>query len=314
MDLFKKPNVVLVGKGHKIVKGVDTGRDAIVVGVTHKIAIKDFKKAGLRKQDAIPSNIKGIETDVIEVGEIRALRTTKQRPAPGGVSIGHYEITAGTLGMVVKKDGIRHILSNNHVLANSNDAYIGDSIYQPGPHDGGTEADTIAHLVSFEPIQFVGASDCPIGNFVVNAWNKLAGFFNRQTRLQAITEVINLVDCAIASPIKDEDISDEILEIGIPTGFAEVEIGTKVKKSGRTTGLNEGMVTILEAIVQVGYGSKVAVFTDQIITSKLAEGGDSGSVVLNENNEVIGLLFAGSDQVTIVNDIFNVIDALELDG
>lgn len=309
MNLFKKPNVVLVGKGHKIVKGIDTGRDAIVVGVSHKVPL-----AVLKKREIIPLNIKGVETDVIEVGEIRALRTTKQRPAPGGVSIGHYKITAGTLGMVVKKDGIRHILSNNHVLANSNDAYIGDSIYQPGPHDGGTEADTIAHLVSFEPIQFIGASDCPIGNFVVNAWNKLAGLLRRQTRLQAITEVTNLVDCAIASPIKDEDISDEILEIGIPTGFAEVEIGTKVKKSGRTTGLNEGMVTILEAIVQVGYGSKVAVFTDQIITSKLAEGGDSGSVVLNENNEVIGLLFAGSDQVTIVNDIFSVIDALELDG
>lgn len=311
MDLFKKPNVVLVGRGHKIVNGVDTGRDAIVIGVSHKVPL-----AVLRKHEIIPSNIKGIETDVIEVGEIRALseRTERQRPAPGGVSIGHYKVTAGTLGMVVKKGGIRQILSNNHVLANSNDAYTGDPIYQPGVYDGGEATDAIAYLADFEPIQFVGASDCPIANFIVNIFNRAAEFFNRETRIpQAITQVTNLVDCAIARPIKDEDVSDEILEIGIPTGFADIEVGARVKKSGRTTGFNEGTVTIMNTTTQVSYGSNIAIFKDQIVTSKLAEGGDSGSVVLNENNEVVGLLFAGSDTVTIVNKIENVIDALELD-
>jgi len=33
---------------------------------------------------------------------------------------------------------------------------------------------------------------------------------------------------------------------------------------------------------------------------------------LNEENNVIGLLFAGSETITIVNDIFNVIDLLEI--
>ena len=308
MDLFKKPNVVLVGRGHKIVNGIDTGKEAIVVGVSKKVPL-----AVLKKREAIPSKIKGIETDVIEVGEIKALRTTRHRPAPGGVSIGHYQITAGTLGMVVKRDGIRHILSNNHVLANSNNAQIGDPIYQPGVHDGGTAMDTIGHLVDFEPIEFIGNSTCPIGNFIASFFNKIAELLNRQTRLTAITQLTNLVDCAIAEPVKGEDISDEILEVGIPTGFAEVGIGDKVKKSGRTTGLNEGVVTITNTEAQVSYDSNIAMFKEQIVTTKLAEGGDSGSVVLNENDEVIGLLFAGSDTVTIVNDIFNVIDALGLD-
>jgi len=310
-ELLKKPNVVAVGRGHKFVHGVDTGKDAIVVCVTKKVP-----RATLKKAQAIPLKYHGLETDVVETGEIRALseRTGEYRPMPGGVGIGHYKITAGTPGMVVKRDSIRHILSNNHVLANSNDAHIGDSIYQPGPYDGGTEADTIAYLADFVPIQFTGVSDCPIGNFVVNLWNKIAEFLNRQTRLQAITQVTNLVDCAIARPIKDEDILDEILDIGTPTGFAEVDIGTPIKKSGRTTGLTNGTVIVLDATATVNYGIGTAIFEDQIITSNISAGGDSGSVVLNESNEVVGLLFAGSDTITIVNKIGNVMSALELDG
>ncbi|MDD1730773.1 MAG: hypothetical protein CG440_825, partial [Methanosaeta sp. NSM2] len=62
----------------------------------------------------------------------------KARPAKGGYSVGHYQITAGTIatgvydilpgGMVSPPaHGIgipprSYILSNNHVLTNSNDA------------------------------------------------------------------------------------------------------------------------------------------------------------------------------------------------
>ena len=67
--LFQKPNVILVGKGHKIVKGVDTGRDAIVVGVVKKIPMH-----ALRAEDIIPSIIDNKETDVIETGVIRAFQ------------------------------------------------------------------------------------------------------------------------------------------------------------------------------------------------------------------------------------------------
>src|SRR5881394_2951421 len=47
-----------------------------------------------------------------------------------------------------------YILSNNHVLANSNGATIGDPEYQPGPYDGGTSADQIATLTDFQVISF----------------------------------------------------------------------------------------------------------------------------------------------------------------
>jgi len=157
--LFKKANVTMVGMG----------KDKVIVGVTTKMPV-----GVLRKKDVIPATIAGIPTDVIQTGEIKALqaRTDKWRPAPGGVSIGHKDITAGTLGGVVIKNGSRMILSNNHVLANSNDAEIGDSIYQPGPYDGGGSNDKLALLHSFAPIVFEGGgSDCPFSKWFAKFWN-----------------------------------------------------------------------------------------------------------------------------------------------
>ena len=94
------------------------------------------------------------------------------RPAPGGVSVAHYKVTAGTLGcLAVGRSSPRNsrllMLSNNHVIANSNNAAYGDCICQPGPYDGGTcPADQIATLERFVPIQYGGATnyvDCATG-------------------------------------------------------------------------------------------------------------------------------------------------------
>lgn len=223
-------------------------------------------------------------------------------------------VTAGTLGMFVKKAGARYILSNNHVLANSNNASMGDQTWQPGKYDGGSSADTIGHLSDFIPINFTDESNCPIATRIVSAFNFLAKLFKRNTRLpNAISSPINKVDCAIARPLIDEDISQEILEVGKPVGFGEAKAGDKVKKSGRTSGLTQGDVIATDGATNVNYGGKVAIFEDQIITSAMSEGGDSGSAVLNEKNEVVGLLFAGSSSLTIANKIANVIDALGLD-
>jgi hypothetical protein len=44
----------------------------------------------------------------------------------------------------------------------------------------------------------------------------------------------------------------------------------------------------------------------------MSQGGDSGSAVLDEKSNLVGLLFAGSDQNTIFNRIQNVFSALRL--
>jgi len=126
--LLRTRNVVGVGIAKKVVGGRPTDEPCIVVLVERKVP-----KSGLRRRDLIPEIIGTMKTDVVETGEIRALqsRTGRVRPAPGGVSIGHYRITAGTLGVVVRRAGVRLILSNNHVLANSNDAKAGRYPYPP---------------------------------------------------------------------------------------------------------------------------------------------------------------------------------------
>ena len=106
----------------------------------------------------IPEELDDVPTDIKTTGLLMAgaNTTARARPAPTGYSVGHRDITAGTIGgVVVKGSGETFILSNNHVLANSNDASIGDPILQPGPFDGGTDpSDQIGMLADFEPIDF----------------------------------------------------------------------------------------------------------------------------------------------------------------
>ena len=307
--LLKKKNVVAVWTGTKKVNGRDTGKKALVVGVSKKESM-----TSLKKKDVVPVNIHGVETDVVEVGEIKALsvdRINKFRPAPGGVSIGHYAITAGTLGGVVKKNGVRMILSNNHVLANSNNAKVGDAIYQPGPYDNGTVMDKIATLDAFVPIKFEGNSDgCNPFSKLLNVTKKLFCKLSGRAFLKT-----NKVDCALARPVVDADVSNELLELCTPIGYGATDIGQTDRKSGRTTAVTESMVIGTDAEVSVGYGyNLVAVFEDQLIYGPMSQGGDSGSELVSSNNRIVGLLFAGSDTITIANKIGNVIEALGLDA
>jgi len=237
-------------------------------------------------------NIAGVSVPVqgIVSGRFLALQLDRKsmlRPAPGGCSIGHYQITAGTLGSRVFDSMTRKrlILSNNHVLGNSNLGKIGDPIYQPGSVDGGMSSSTIATLERFVTI---------------------------------IPEE-NLVDAALANPLNDADLSDEILDIGIVTNVKECSVGQTVAKSGRTSGYSEGGITDIYATIKVyGYPfpDEYAIFKDQVIVSPaIGQPGDSGSLVVDadDKSSAVGLLFAGSDTLTAVNKITNVCNLLNID-
>jgi hypothetical protein len=318
LELLGRANVVATGVGYKITNGVKTPTLSVVCSVANKV-----KAVDLPLKDRVPETMDGIPTDVIQTGRFRvfAVRTDRVRPAPGGVSIGHRDITAGTLGCLVKKNGVIHILSNNHVLANSNSASAGDAILQPGPHDGGKYPDDhIAHLTDFAPISFSGGgsdtpSGCSLANGVANVLNAIAGMMGSDARLQAITTQAtdNLVDAAIARPLNDSDVSEDILEIGTIAGTASGELDMAVKKSGRTTEFTTGVIEQVDVTVDVEYGTgRTARFTDQLVAGPMSQGGDSGSAVLDNNNRLVGLLFAGSDQNTIINRIENVFSALDI--
>jgi hypothetical protein len=206
------------------------------------------------------------------------------RPALGGFSVGHPRVTAGTIGTCCYDlspfPGVPqryYILSNNHVIANSNNANIGDPILQPGAFDGGRlPRDMIGRLSRFIPIRFRTGTSAPL----------------------------NFVDAAIAeAPF--HTISREIFWIGyVKDLYTAPTVGTIVQKTGRTTNYTTGRITSINATVDVNYGSgRVARFARQILTTRMSAGGDSGSLVLDLNERAVGLLFAGSPSVTVLNNI-----------
>jgi hypothetical protein len=223
--------------------------------------------------------------------------TRRMRPCPSGFSIGSILITAGTLSSVAydflpgasvnpPAPGIGtpsrfYVLSNNHVLAASNAAPIGTPIVQPGTFDGGVDPqDRIATLSRFVPIQL----EPPIPRSAHQ----------------------NLVDCAIGE-CRFQDATREIYFNGAPRGWrrkANIQVGDTVRKTGRTTNTSFGRIISTNATVDVNYGaSGVARFHDQIISTNISAGGDSGSLVTSFDSVAVGLLFAGSSIVTIINHV-----------
>jgi hypothetical protein len=301
-----RTNVVGIGAGVKWKNGQPTGEPALVVLVTHKM-----ERGQMSATELVPERLADMQTDVLAIGypfaggsEVFAADSQtlarRARPAQGGYSVGHINITAGTIATCVYDilpggtvsppvHGVGippryYILSNNHVLANVNAASPGDPILQPGPFDGGTNpADRIATLSRFVPITL----QPPV----------------------PLAQHNNLVDCAIAEG-QFHDLDRAIYWNGAVRGWrpkANVTVGTVVKKTGRTTNFTTGRITAVNATIDVNYGGgRVARLRDQIVTTNMSAGGDSGSLVLTLDNVAVGLLFAGSPVAMIANQIENV--------
>jgi len=331
--LLSRRNVVACGVGLKEVEGGITDEPCVVVSVTKKMPEEQLSPA-----DIVPKKLGEVRTDVQETGVIRALvlyplslgqrtkgdkyralqdHTDRWRPAPGGVSIGHVDITGGTLGCLVTRGDHLFILANNHVLANSNAAEKRDPIIQPGRYDGGTLDDRIATLEDFIPLNFgAGPPSCSIATGVESFLNSLAKLLGSSHRVMAFQELpeANRVDAAIARPLSDDLVEKRILVIGVPKGSRDATLGTRVKKSGRTSGFTTGEIIQIDVTAQVSYGgAKIAIFEDQLMAGAMSKGGDSGAAVLDEEDFVIGLLFAGSYTTTIINPIRFVLDALNVE-
>ena len=316
--LLAKPNVIGVGTGYKTRTGHDTSEVCVIALVSRKMP-----KSALIETAMVPVELDGAPTDVIEIGfpRIQLTRLNKWRPAPGGVSIGHYKITAGTLGCVVRDQatGQRLILSNNHVLANVNIGVLGDAIVQPGPMDNNqVESEKIAELERYAPIDFGTApAQCNIAKGVAGVLNGIASVIGSSHRLEAVRQdekAANWVDAAAARPVDDSLVLDEIYEIGTVHGVKPVEFGMSVRKSGRTTGLTTGTISVLNVTINVDYyDGRTGRFEDQIISTPMSQGGDSGSLLVDGTSlQAVGLLFAGSDQSTIFNPIQKVLDTLKV--
>lgn len=321
-ELSENDNIIGIGEGHKWIRGENTGQKATVVLVRKKLG-----KDNLLRGSIIPQRLNNRPTDVIEVGDIRLYndRTGMMRPARPGISIGHYKVSAGTLGAIVKDrlTGETLILSNNHVLANSSDgtddrAAAGDIILQPGSIDGSSDPAeaTIGYLERFIPLnRRVAASQCPIAKLFETTLNKCIAIFrpNYQIKVLRENDAVNVVDCAVARPVSEAVVTDEILGLGKVAGIKEPEISMEIKKSGRSSGITFSFILATDVTVRVDVGNKeYGIFTDQILAGPMSVPGDSGSLILTEDNHAVGLLFAGSEKVTMLNRIDHVFDALNI--
>jgi hypothetical protein len=270
-------NVLGVGYGAKEAEGASIEADlAVRVYVRVKLPRRQLGLA-----EMIPSEVNGLPTDVIAVGDIVAA----QRPTRCGVSVGHFRVSAGTLGCLVRPPGVQgraFILSNNHVLANVNDAAVGDRILEPGHDDGGDPEDPIAALTDFEPLDFSGP---------------------------------NQYDAAIAELRDLASVLPEIAVIGpVQAPGGPPAVHQSVRKHGRTTLHTLGVVRGIAEDIPVKYANgRTAMFEDQIaitgVGGDFARPGDSGSLVVDAVARTpVGLLFAVGWGTTFASRVGPVLD------
>lgn len=285
---------VLPGIALGVARGRRAGDYVLAVRVQHRDLIGSRRLAAIERA---ASN----EVEVHYVGELTkqaAANKHRVRPVRPGTSLGHYEITAGTLGAFVRIDGSQRprILSNNHVLADENRGAAGDEILQPGALDGGASGiDRVATLERYVALEKAS---------------------------------INLVDAALAVLDDDVDFEASIEAIPMSGAIASPEDVLDVVKRGRTTGLTRGTVTAIEVDnVVVRFSTGTLRFDNQIEiagadATVFSKGGDSGSLITEASQgDAVGLLFAGSDQggpngtgVTYANPLSTVFQRLAVTG
>jgi hypothetical protein len=261
--------------------------DEVIAFVSKKVPQEELKE-----EDVVSRNIDK-KTRVVEIGHVYTERSSqgtsprgKNRPVRGGSSELNTNIrTAGTAGPypvevvdtskafwgenVNPGDIVR--LSNNHVYARSNDAEIGEDIQQPSPADGGSKEDIVGELVGYVPLQ------------------------------DGVT-----VDVASRSTDTEVD-SQSLLGLGdrymnsVFRGDYNTLLGDTLVKTGRTSSVTRGKVLATSATTVVSYPhGKQYKMRDLIITEDMSRGGDSGAPVYREDGgEIVGMLFSGSETVTV---------------
>ena len=211
------------------------------------------------------------------------------------------ECHTGTLGSLVTRGGIQYILSNNHVLARSDGAAVGDAIVQPGLGDNpapntcaSTGTNTVANLSQFVNLQAspTATADAALAQVVSGAVDP--------------TGVIELLAATATAGTQPGT--------GAPAAGSGVTatLNEGVAKSGRSTGLTCDAISGIDVTISVEYssGCSTAAFTEtygdeiMIDSASFSAEGDSGSLIVDANTaEPVALLFAGSASSTVANPI-----------
>ena len=211
---------------------------------------------------------------------------------------------SGTLGSLIQDtNSHQYLLSNNHVLARSDHASVGDAIIQPGlidnnctPYGDGAGATPVASLTGW----------LPLSSSATNADAAIA-----QVNSNAIGASGNILEFGARQG--DGTLAAAPPGISSTGGRGEAaSLALTVAKSGRTTGLTCAGVSALALDVSVDYYLDCAetkpyltrTYTNQVAISgnEFSDAGDSGSLVVDTANaEPVGLFFAGGTDVSGVS-------------
>ncbi len=296
MALIETPNSQL---NKKNVVGYAEEDDQVIVFVSRKEDIEELEKKDVVSQKVFIGPTTRKQTTVIEVGEVTAhIDGKKYRPLRGGSEIQPKGASyVGTMGgfanmavfgsrklprsvlqleSTLKKHGIwskikflRIALTNAHVICDDpTNPILNREIVQPG------NGLIIGKVLEVLPL---------------------------------IKDKNNTLDCGIIKlDVKD---NNRVLEIGEVGGVSTANKGEKVRKYGRTTQYQEGKVIATNGFIKINYGDGVGQlpFGPVVFATKFSNSGDSGSLVFNGAEMVVGLLFAGSDKVTIYCKIQDVL-------
>jgi hypothetical protein len=224
----------------------------------------------------------------------------------------------GTLGALVQdSEKNDYILSNNHVLAESDQGHVGDSIDQPGLIDG-----------ACTPLSRPGSTLRPIGT--LRSFVPLA---SQQTNVDAALAAVatGAVDpqgriLGLGAPQPGQTLGSAAPMAGRGEALTSANLGMNVAKSGRTTGLTCSSIDAVALTVKVDYYKDCAetqpyttkTFSNQIGIggAHFTDSGDSGALVLDaSNSEAIGLYFAGGTDgdghgLSVANPIGDVLGEL----
>jgi hypothetical protein len=286
--IFADDNIIGAGIARKVLGQKRTDDLGLVFYVRKKVAVADLRPEQLLPPVMAAPNGRAVYTDVIELGDVvpQADPNIQRKPLQSGFSVGHKDITAGTLGAIVRKGGKRFLLSNSHVLANSGLGAVGDAILYPGKEDGGqAPADIVAKLSAFQPFA-VGPT------------------------------FTNTVDAALAEVDEERlaGIDEDIWSATTPLRTAVPQREMVVRKRGRTSGDTQSVVRDADFRILLRYEGIGAVgFTGQVLCDTYTQPGDSGSlIVAGDTGAIVGLHFAGSASGSVFTPIQAIMAALDL--
>jgi len=309
MNLWERLRLWFLRKKVNVIGGVWNKEDGVYeVLVTTKLSWEDIMRKKwndeMQESDVVPEKVfvrpwKRVETKVIEVGEVKAeVYTERHRPLVGGVQIapsvkGWY----GTLGGFVMRPS---------VFTRKGYELVGMPVWMKKKLSGG---------IGYE---FYG---------ITNRHVALKDFFDKGSGVEKFTQpydnssrVLELVkvgreglDCALLKPLVETDGS--IVDIGVLGGVADISRGDQVQKHGARTGYTKGNMLRSGVSIQINMGGgKVKMFHDLMKFTKFSDSGDSGSFIVNMNNELVALLNAGSSSYTFGVPIVSVLKELQVEA